>query len=81
MPNGLSVHEFAPVAILSTGTSLSGTVGIDWNDSTQPLSFDINWTVVEEIRKSSVSIKPSVGELLRAVTMPDFLFLSEQGEF
>lgn len=81
MPNGLSVHEFAPIGKLSPGATVSGTIGIDWNDSSQQVSFDINWIVSEESRKSSVLIKPNVGELLRAVIMPDFLFLSEQGMF
>lgn len=73
------MHEFAPVSIIAPGTSLSGTVGIDWNDTTQPASFDIVWSVAGDNRKSSISIKPNVGELITAVTMADFLFLSEQG--
>ncbi|KAK3930683.1 AP-3 complex subunit beta-2 [Frankliniella fusca] len=80
MPSGLSVHEFAPVSSLAPGTSLSGTIGVDWNDTTQPASFDIIWRAAGDERKSSISIKPNVGELLTAVTMPDFLFLSEQGK-
>ncbi|KAE8737513.1 hypothetical protein FOCC_FOCC017028 [Frankliniella occidentalis] len=80
MPSGLSVHEFAPVSSLSPGTTLSGTIGVDWNDTTQPASFDITWNTGDDERKSSIIIKANVGELLTAVTMPDFLFLSEQGK-
>lgn len=80
MPSGLSIHDFAPVSIITPGTALSSTIGVDWNDTTQAACFDVVWTAAGDSRKSPVSIKPNVGELLSAVTMPDFLFLSEQGK-
>lgn len=73
------MHEFAPVGVIAPGTTLSGTMGVDWNDTIQPASFDVLWTAAGDNRTCSISIKPKVGELLVAVSMPDFLFLSEQG--
>jgi len=75
----MNLHEFAPVASLAPNTSISGTIGVDWNDTMQPAGFTIQWTVGEDKRQCSVAIKPAVGELLRPVTMPETKFTNELG--
>ncbi|GLH02271.1 AP-3 complex subunit beta [Gryllus bimaculatus] len=76
LPPGITMHDFAPIGLLHVGTSLPGTVGIDFNDSTQPISFEI----VTSERTCKVNLRASIGELIRAVTMPENLFISEQGK-
>lgn len=37
----MSVHEFVSIKILGINSSLPGTLGIDFNDSTAPANFEI----------------------------------------
>lgn len=89
----MSIHEFAPIASLGSNCSLPGTLGIDFNDSTQVANFEIASSLGNtDLRSgvtlltsaffagvSSVTIKPTIGELLRPVTMSEETFLAEQG--
>nr|CAD7200958.1 unnamed protein product [Timema douglasi] len=74
---GMSMHDFAPVSILPIGATLPGTIGVDFNDSTHPLSFEI---VLGDERNCRVILKPPVGELVRPVIMPEALFVTEQNK-
>lgn len=76
LPPGIAMHDFAPIGTLPVGGNLPGTVGVDFNDSTQPITFEI---LIGE-RSSKVSLRATVGELIRAVTMPENLFTAEQGK-
>ncbi|XP_054288038.1 AP-3 complex subunit beta-2 [Macrosteles quadrilineatus] len=74
---GMEVHDFAPVASLSPNCAAQGTLGVAWNDSTQPVTLELAW---EQGGSARLTLKPHVGELLRPVTMPVTLFTSEQGK-
>ena len=78
LPPGMSMHDFATISVLPVNVTLPGTVGVDFNDSTQPVSFIIS---VGGAQSNQVTIKAPVGELIRAVTMPESLFISEQSEY
>lgn len=72
------MHDFAAISVLPVNATLPGTIGVDFNDSTQPVSFTIS---VGGAQSSQVTLKAPVGELIRAVTMPESLFISEQSEY
>lgn len=74
----MSMHDFASISLLPVNVTLPGTIGVDFNDSTQPVSFTIS---VGGAQSNQVTIKAPVGELIRAVTMPESLFISEQSEY
>jgi hypothetical protein len=78
LPPGMSMHDFATISVLPVNVTLPGTIGVDFKDSTQPVSFTIT---VGGRQSNQVSIKAPVGELIRAVTMPEPLFISEQSEY
>lgn len=71
----MEMHDFAPVSVLSPDSTAVGTIGVAWNDSTQPVSFQLLW----EGGNAQVVLKAPIGELLQPVTMPENLFASEQG--
>ncbi|PNF40561.1 AP-3 complex subunit beta-2 [Cryptotermes secundus] len=77
LPAGMSMHDFATISVLPVNATLPGTIGVDFNDSTQPVSFTL---AVGEVQHNQVTIKAPVGELIRAVTMPEPLFISEQSK-
>ncbi|XP_069948502.1 AP-3 complex subunit beta-2 isoform X2 [Cherax quadricarinatus] len=62
---GMSLHEFAGIAVLNPDTTLYGTLGVDFNDTTQPAVFDL----VAGGRTFNISITASVGELLMPLAM------------
>ncbi|XP_063627442.1 AP-3 complex subunit beta-2 [Cydia splendana] len=69
-----SIHDFASIAGLAPGASASTTLGVDFQDSIQPVEF----TVISSLGEVSVSITPPVGELMRAVTMSEARWDTEQ---
>ncbi|KAJ4433931.1 hypothetical protein ANN_16250 [Periplaneta americana] len=75
LPSGMSMHDFAPISVLPVNAVLPGTIGVDFNDSTQPVSFTIS---VGGVQSNQATLKAPVGELIRAVTMPEPLFITEQ---
>ncbi|XP_065225046.1 AP-3 complex subunit beta-1 [Planococcus citri] len=74
----ISMHEFPPVASLMPTEKRTVTLGVNFNDSTQPISFEVLWNCDEVAMKSTISFKAPVGELLRAVSMPESNYLEEQ---
>ncbi|RZF39220.1 hypothetical protein LSTR_LSTR010314 [Laodelphax striatellus] len=70
------VHGFAPIGVLASGACAVGTVGVAWNDSTQPAQLPISW----QEGAATLQLRASVGELLAPVTMPETLFLTEQAK-
>ncbi|KAM9450615.1 AP-3 complex subunit beta-1 isoform 1-T1 [Clarias gariepinus] len=72
----LKIHHFSPIESLELGASITVSVGVDFNDSTQAASFQL---CTEEDR-FNVSIQPGVGELLLPVTMSEQDFNKEQGK-
>ncbi|XP_073960458.1 AP-3 complex subunit beta-2-like [Choristoneura fumiferana] len=69
-----AIHEFAPVTVLAPGATASTTLGVDFCDSIQPIEF----SVLSSVGEVSVSITPPVGELMRAVVMPEARWDAEQ---
>ncbi|BES88073.1 AP-3 complex subunit [Nesidiocoris tenuis] len=76
LPPGVKVHEFSPIASLPAHGSAIGTIGVDWNDSTQPLNFNITW----KDGSAAVTMKAPIGELIRAVKISHAMFIEEQGK-
>nr|CAI5862722.1 unnamed protein product [Callosobruchus analis] len=72
--SGMSIHDFACISKLPPNCTLPATLGIDFNDSTQPANFEI----VSSLGNFNVFIKPTVGELVRPIKMPKGLFLEKQ---
>ncbi|XP_060537052.1 AP-3 complex subunit beta-2 [Cylas formicarius] len=73
---GMSLHDFSCIPKLPPNSSLPATLGIDFNDSTQPANFEI----VSSLGNFNVCIKPTVGELLRPIKMSTGLFLEKQSK-
>lgn len=70
IPYGMRMNDFAAITELLPKSSMFGTLGIDFNDSTQPANFSIK----SSAGTSSVSIRPPMGELIQAVTTNDNTF-------
>ena len=77
MPAGISMHEFAAIVSLPVASTTLVTLGVDFGDSTQNISFDI----VASGRPVKINLRPSVGELLRPVVCTEGHFMNEQGKF
>lgn len=79
----MSVHDISVIGLLQPGKTSTATLGIDFNDTTQGAKMEILWGTGEEEgggKKQTVTIKaPGVGELIRPVTMSEYLFIAEQG--
>ncbi|PFX34388.1 AP-3 complex subunit beta-2 [Stylophora pistillata] len=73
---GMKMHDFQPIASLAPGATIAVTVGIDFNDTTQPASFSL----CTQSSRFPVSIKAPVGELLQACPMTEADFLTKQGK-
>ena len=69
------MHDFSSIAALPAGSTRLVTLGIDFGDSTQNISFDL----VASGRPIKVNLRPSVGELLRPVGCTEGFFMNEQG--
>lgn len=76
LASGMSMHEFQEVASLARGATISVTLGIDFNDTTQPANFNL----CTLNNKFPVSIKAPVGELLQVCPMSEADFLAKQGK-
>ncbi|KAK7081768.1 AP-3 complex subunit beta-2 [Halocaridina rubra] len=73
---GMSLHEFAGISVLNPGTTLHGTLGVDFNDTTQPAVFDL----LAGGRTFNISINAPVGELITPVAMNENDFNLNQGK-
>ena len=72
------VHDFTPIPTIQPNTTSLATLGVNFNDSTQPASFNIDFTRNDEALSCSVSIKAPIGEILRSVLLPETVFISEK---
>lgn len=75
---GMSVHEFSPVPILQPNMTVSSTLGINYNDSTQPAKFNIDFSINEETHSVPVNVKAPIGEIIRSVVLPETMFVTEK---
>ena len=71
------MHDFAPVNVLPPHGSAIGTIGVDWNDSTQSAQFETSWNE----GSANITLKVPIGELIRAVLLPQHLFIEEQSKY
>lgn len=74
LPANVSICDFPPIGQLSAGQTVQGILGVDFNDSSQPVSFEIK----SNAGSSKVSLKPTVGEVIRAVRVTETVFKEEQ---
>ncbi|XP_044257721.1 AP-3 complex subunit beta-2 [Tribolium madens] len=72
----MSMYDFANISRLSPNGCLPASLGIDFNDTTQPANFEI----VCSLGNFSVCIKPSIGELVRPVKMDNTTFQEKQSK-
>lgn len=70
----MSIYDFANIARLSPNGCLPASLGIDFNDTTQPANFEI----VCSLGNFNVCIKPTIGELVRPVKMDIKTFQEKQ---
>uniref|UniRef100_A0A673H0M6 AP-3 complex subunit beta n=1 Tax=Sinocyclocheilus rhinocerous TaxID=307959 RepID=A0A673H0M6_9TELE len=73
---GQNIHRFNAIERLEPQASVTVSMGVDFNDSTQAANFQL-CTKEDEF---SVSIQPAVGELLLPITMTEADFTKEQGK-
>ncbi|XP_051733642.1 AP-3 complex subunit beta-1 isoform X2 [Ctenopharyngodon idella] len=73
---GQNIHRFSAIERLEPQASVTVSMGVDFNDSTQAAHFQL-CTKEDEF---SVSIQPAVGELLLPITMSEADFTKEQGK-
>lgn len=74
LPNGMSMNDFPPIASLNSKAMIPCMLGIDFNDSSQSVSFEIK----SNAGISTVNIKPPIGELVRSITMSETMFKEER---
>lgn len=78
LPSGMMIHDFSPITILQPNMTLSSIIGINYNDSTQPANFNIEYTIGDENYAPSVQLKATIGEIIRAVQLPENMFTAEK---
>uniref|UniRef100_T1J818 AP-3 complex subunit beta n=1 Tax=Strigamia maritima TaxID=126957 RepID=T1J818_STRMM len=76
LPLGMEMHISPEMESLATKASASVTIGIDFNDTTQPANFEI----CTNESKFNVSIGAPVGELLQPVSITDSDFVVQQNK-
>uniref|UniRef100_A0A8C4NEH5 AP-3 complex subunit beta n=1 Tax=Eptatretus burgeri TaxID=7764 RepID=A0A8C4NEH5_EPTBU len=73
---GLRIHPFPTQEKLAPGASVGVLMGIDFHDSTQPVTFQL----CTQARQFNVTIQPSLGELLLPVIMTERDACAEQSK-
>lgn len=73
---GMEIQDFPEISSLGVGASTSVLMAINFNDTTQPATFDL--CTLEQ--KFNVSITAPVGELLQPYTMSPNEFTQQQGK-
>lgn len=76
LPTGVTLHDFASITKLGPGQSAQSILGIDFNDSAQPLTF----AIASDAGKSKVTLKSTVGELIRAISINEAVFKEKQAK-
>ncbi|XP_035780823.1 AP-3 complex subunit beta-2-like [Anopheles albimanus] len=76
LPAGVAVNDFAPISRLNPGQSVVGMLGVDFNDSTQPIAFEIR----SGSGTSQVTLKAPVGEMVRSIAISEATFDAERSK-
>ncbi|BFY98475.1 hypothetical protein BsWGS_01515 [Bradybaena similaris] len=71
--SGMEMHDFPEIVSLGVGASTSVLMGINFNDTTQPASFQL----VSEQKTFPITISAPVGELMQPHTMGEAEFKSQ----
>ncbi|GAB0091047.1 AP-3 complex subunit beta [Sergentomyia squamirostris] len=71
-----AIHAFQPIPTLNPNTSITQNLGVDFNDSTQPITF----AIVSSLGRVSVSLGASVGELIQPIKLPEETFRVERNK-
>lgn len=71
------IKEFAPIAQLAAGGTIAALIGIEFNDSTQPVQFAVTAAAFGAAR---VHLRPAVGDLVRSVRMSAGVFAEERAK-
>ena len=74
----MTVHDFSSVSTLQPNMTVSATLGVNFNDSTQPAKFNIEFTINDESHSIPVNIKAPIGEIIRSVVLPENMFVVEK---
>ncbi|XP_058978347.1 AP-3 complex subunit beta-2 [Musca domestica] len=74
LPPGMQMQEFAPVNLLQPGQCATSILGVDFNDSTHAIDFEIT----SDKGTSRVALKPLIGELIRSVQISETMFKEER---
>lgn len=72
------VHDFTPITLIQANSNSLTTVGINFNDSTQPATFNIDFMKNDEILSCPINLKAPIGEILRSVLLPESVFITEK---
>nr|XP_033198035.1 AP-3 complex subunit beta-2 isoform X2 [Bombus vancouverensis nearcticus] len=78
LPKGMVIHDFMRIPLLEVNSNLSTTLGINFNDSTQPAHFNIDFAIGDDMYSCPVTIKAPIGEIIRAVFLPENMFTCEK---
>lgn len=76
----MSIHNSAPIVQLLPGSVTLGALGVDYKDSIQPLTLEVSWFASGMERKSEVSLRVPIGELVQPLSMSEEDFENEQGK-
>ncbi|XP_018400437.1 PREDICTED: AP-3 complex subunit beta-2 [Cyphomyrmex costatus] len=80
LQKGMFIYDFTQISSLDANATLASTLGINFNDSTQPANFNFDFTINDEKYSCPVSIKPPIGEIIRSVTLPESMFNVEKAK-
>lgn len=78
LSSGMIVHDFTPITLIQANSNSLTTVGINFNDSTQPATFNIDFMKNDEILSCPINLKAPIGEILRSVLLPESVFITEK---
>lgn len=76
LPAGMQLKEFTTIPSIGPKASLTTNMGVDFNDSSQAVSFDIT----SSCGNGRVSLKAPVGELMRGISITEGFFKSERNK-
>ncbi|XP_075154843.1 adaptor related protein complex 3 subunit ruby [Haematobia irritans] len=74
LPPGMQMQEFAPINLLNPGQCGTCILGVDFNDSSHAIDFEI----ISSKGTSRVAFKPAIGELIRSVQISETMFKDER---
>lgn len=74
LPNGMQLNEFAPINCLMPQQTATSVLGVDYNDSTHAIEFEIK----SSQGLSKITLKTPLGELIRSVFITDSHFKDER---